>query len=147
MKSHKRISKNTYVKSYPIRVRKRKNGKFCAEIKHPFNKKMIWLGTFVTVEDASKSYESKNLEFEELVLAKSAKMARFSKNLIKNLVLLIKLKKNQSRVTDEIEENSSMSADENTNSSDGVEEKINLFLEEESDQELMMGIWVKISED
>ncbi|PHT33740.1 hypothetical protein CQW23_25540 [Capsicum baccatum] len=87
----------------------------------------------IGVEDASKSYEFKKIELEELVLAKIAKNDQKSDQ--------------ESRVTDEIEENSSMSVDENTNSSNGVEEKINLFLEEESDQELMMGTWVKISED
>ncbi|PHT29013.1 hypothetical protein CQW23_31390 [Capsicum baccatum] len=88
---------------------------------------MIWLGTFVTAEDASKNYESKKLEFEELVMAKSAKNSQISK------------KSNQeSCVTDEFEEKSSMSVDENTNSSNGVEE---------SDEELMMGTWVKILEN
>ncbi|PHT67400.1 hypothetical protein T459_26887 [Capsicum annuum] len=44
----------------------------------------------------------------------------------------------ESCVTDEFEEKSSMSVDENTNTSNGVEE---------SDEELMMGTWVKISEN
>ncbi|XP_047260694.1 ethylene-responsive transcription factor ERF119-like, partial [Capsicum annuum] len=78
MKSYKRISKNTCVRLYHIGVHKRKNGKFYAEIKHPLNKKMIWLGTLVTAEDALKNYESKKLEFEELVMAKSAKNGQIS---------------------------------------------------------------------
>ncbi|PHT33367.1 hypothetical protein CQW23_25167 [Capsicum baccatum] len=82
---------------------------------------MMWLGTFVTTEDASKNYESKKLEFEELVMAKRAKNGD-----------------QESCVTDEFEEKSSMSVDENTNTSNGVEE---------SDEELMMGTWVKISEN
>ncbi|KAM3203743.1 hypothetical protein P3L10_031369 [Capsicum annuum] len=44
----------------------------------------------------------------------------------------------ESCVTDEFEEKSSMSADENRNTSNGVKE---------SDEELMMGTWVKISEN
>ncbi|KAM3269534.1 ethylene-responsive transcription factor like [Capsicum chacoense] len=127
MKSYKRISKNTCVRLYPIGVRKRKNGKFCAEIKHPLNKKMIWLGTFVTAEDASKNYESKKIEFEELVMAKRAKNGQISEKFDQ-----------ESCVTYEFEEKSSMSVDENTNTSNGVEE---------SDEELMMGTWVKISEN
>ncbi|KAM3328389.1 hypothetical protein P3S68_033081 [Capsicum galapagoense] len=111
MKSYKRLSKNSCVRLYLIGVRKRKNEKFCAEIKHPLNKKMIWLGTFVTSEDASKNYESKKLEFEELVMAKRTKNGQISE------------KSNQeSCVTDEFEEKSSMSVDENTNTSNGVEE-------------------------
>ncbi|PHT33363.1 hypothetical protein CQW23_25163 [Capsicum baccatum] len=88
---------------------------------------MIWLGTFVTAEDASKNYESKKLEFEELVMAKSAKNGQISEK-----------SDQESCVTDEFEEKSSMSIDEDTNSSNGVEE---------SDEELMIGTWVKISEN
>lgn len=88
---------------------------------------MIWLGTFVTAEDASKNYESKKLEFEELVMAKSAKNGQISEK-----------SDQESSVTDEFEEKSSMSVDENTNTSNGVEE---------SDEELMMGTWVKILEN
>ncbi|KAM3328391.1 hypothetical protein P3S68_033083 [Capsicum galapagoense] len=127
MKSYKRISKNTCVRLYPIGVRKRKNGKFSAEIKHPLNKKMIWLGTFVTAEDTSKNYECKKLEFEELAMAKRAKNGQISEK-----------SDQESCVTDEFEEKSSMSVDENTNTSNRVEE---------SDEELMMGTWVKISEN
>ncbi|PHT97142.1 hypothetical protein BC332_33932 [Capsicum chinense] len=44
----------------------------------------------------------------------------------------------ESCATDEFEEKSSMSVDENMNTSNGVEE---------TDEELMMGTWVKISEN
>ncbi|PHT33361.1 hypothetical protein CQW23_25161 [Capsicum baccatum] len=88
---------------------------------------MIWLGTFVTVEDDSKNYESKKLEFEELVMAKREKNGQISEK-----------SDQESCVTDEFEEKSSMSVNENTNTSNGVEE---------SDEELMMGTWVEISEN
>ncbi|PHU02014.1 hypothetical protein BC332_27265 [Capsicum chinense] len=88
---------------------------------------MIWLGTFVTAEDASKTYESKKLKFEELVMAKSVKNDQISEK-----------SDQESCVTDEFEEKSSMSVDEDTNTSNGVEE---------SDEELMMGTWVKNSEN
>ncbi|PHT29016.1 hypothetical protein CQW23_31393 [Capsicum baccatum] len=88
---------------------------------------MIWLGNFVTAEEASKNYESKKLEFKELVMAKSAKNVQISEK-----------SDQESCVTDEFEEKSSMSVDENINTSNGVEE---------SDEELMMGTWVKISEN
>ncbi|KAM3203739.1 hypothetical protein P3L10_031365 [Capsicum annuum] len=127
MKSYKRISQNSCVRLYPIGVHKRENGKFCAEIKYPLNKKMIWLGTFVTAEDGSKNYESKKLEFEELAMAKSAKNGQ-----------IFEKSDQESCVTDEFKEKSSMSVDENKNTSNGVEE---------SDEELMMGTWVKISEN
>ncbi|PHT33365.1 hypothetical protein CQW23_25165 [Capsicum baccatum] len=80
---------------------------------------MIWLGNFVTAEDASKNYESKKIEFEELVMAKSAKNVQISEK-----------SDQESCVTDEFEEKSSMSVDENRNTSNGVEE---------SDEELTMG--------
>ncbi|KAL3336754.1 hypothetical protein AABB24_029428 [Solanum stoloniferum] len=146
MKSNRKISKNSYVRLYPVGVRKRKNGKFCAEIKHPFNKKMVWLGTFVTADEAFESYKSKKLQFEELVMAKEAKKRqKFEKSVQESL----------------------MGVAENTNSSNGVEEKLDLFAEEkqeslmgdssnsnlgenfggeESDEELFKGTWVKILE-
>ncbi|KAM3269526.1 hypothetical protein P3S67_030408 [Capsicum chacoense] len=88
---------------------------------------MIWLGTFVTAEDASKNSESKKIEFEELVMAKRAKNGQISEKFDQ-----------ESCVAYEFEEKSSMNVDENTNTSNGVEE---------SDKELMMGTWVKISEN
>ncbi|TMW84705.1 hypothetical protein EJD97_024565 [Solanum chilense] len=49
----------------PPMVRKRKSGKFATEIRDPFSKKRIWLGTFNTPEEASEVYQSKKLEFQE----------------------------------------------------------------------------------
>ncbi|KAK4376464.1 hypothetical protein RND71_002760 [Anisodus tanguticus] len=61
----------------PHTVRKRKSGKFGTEIKDPFTKKRIWLGTFNTAEEASHVYQSKKLEFEEkLKMVKSVIVKR-----------------------------------------------------------------------
>ncbi|CAH9114867.1 unnamed protein product [Cuscuta europaea] len=56
-------------KSYPG-VRKRKNGRWCARIKNPFNRRWLWLGTFNSEEAAAAAYRSKNMKFE---LAKKRK--------------------------------------------------------------------------
>ncbi|CAH9139916.1 unnamed protein product [Cuscuta epithymum] len=45
-------------------VCKRKNGKWCARIKNPFNRRRIWLGTFNSEEAAAAAFASKNMKFE-----------------------------------------------------------------------------------
>lgn len=46
-------------------VRLRKWGKWCSEIRDPFNKKRIWLGTYETAEEAMNVYNAKKEEFRE----------------------------------------------------------------------------------
>uniref|UniRef100_A0A3Q7FWN8 AP2/ERF domain-containing protein n=1 Tax=Solanum lycopersicum TaxID=4081 RepID=A0A3Q7FWN8_SOLLC len=53
-----------------IGVRKNQWGKYTSEIINPISKKKIWLGTFGTYEEASLAYQSKKLEFREIVKAK-----------------------------------------------------------------------------
>lgn len=49
-------------------VRKRKWGKFAAEIRNPFVKgQRLWLGTFNTEEEAALVYQAKKLEFDKLL--------------------------------------------------------------------------------
>ncbi|KAI5660186.1 hypothetical protein M9H77_28979 [Catharanthus roseus] len=54
-------------------VRKRKWGKFAAEIRDPFLGKRIWLGTYVNEEEAAKVYQAKKLEFDRLLLLEKNK--------------------------------------------------------------------------
>ncbi|KAK4715417.1 hypothetical protein R3W88_013755 [Solanum pinnatisectum] len=78
MESQKITSNKNCARLYPVGVQKRKGVKFVAEIRHPIDKKNIWLGTFTTVDEAFARYKSKKLEFEELIIAKNAKKDQIS---------------------------------------------------------------------
>ncbi|KAL3644656.1 hypothetical protein CASFOL_009836 [Castilleja foliolosa] len=57
------------IKKY-VGVRLRKSGKYSARIRDPIQKKSVHLGTFPTAEEASRAFNLKKIEIEEMVRAK-----------------------------------------------------------------------------
>ncbi|KAL3830922.1 hypothetical protein ACJIZ3_019724 [Penstemon smallii] len=71
------MKKNKPKSTYYVGVRRRESGKYASYIRNPITKKLDWLGTFVTAEEASNAYHAKKSEIEENLRAKQGLGEKF----------------------------------------------------------------------
>ncbi|KAK4484252.1 hypothetical protein RD792_011478 [Penstemon davidsonii] len=84
-----------------VGAHKRRSGKYAAEIKDPFTKRRVWLGTFATAEEASKAYFSKKNEIKEKLRAKQ----RLKEKLVQDSVLEIETSDSSNETSEVVSEN------------------------------------------
>ncbi|PHU28076.1 hypothetical protein BC332_00169 [Capsicum chinense] len=121
-------------------------GRYTSEIIHPITKKKIWLGTFVTAEEASHAFQSKKLEFQKLVKEKkqqctqrkSEKLVNFKQGTAEETFHVNQSKKFGLQSSKEVE----LQSDVPTDSSAGKKQE-----GQEDDEDLWMGKWVQLPGD